>query len=31
VKLVACFAYFDDPRVQAVARARDDAASGTVA
>jgi hypothetical protein len=23
VKLVACFAYFDDPRVQAIARAHD--------
>lgn len=24
IKLVACFAYFDDPGVQAIARARDD-------
>ena len=31
VKLVACFAYFDEPRVQAVARARNDAVTGTVA
>ena len=31
VKLVACFAYFDDPHVQAVARAHHDPASRTVA